>query len=51
MELINQFDFIEIQPSKKRKAEVYNFFDSAGLWKDRSITSDQLRQQAWKRDN
>ncbi|MCG8385103.1 MAG: hypothetical protein MJA30_06145 [Cytophagales bacterium] len=49
MELIQQFDFIEVQPAKEKRRDTYNFFDSAGLWKDRDITGDQLRQQAWKR--
>ncbi len=49
MELIQQFDFIEVQPAKEKRRDTYNFFDSTGLWKDRDITGDQLRQQAWKR--
>ena len=51
LELIKQFDFIEVQRSAKRKTDDYNFFASAGLWKDRNMDSNQLREQAWKRGN
>jgi len=51
LELIKQFDFIEVQRSAKRKTDDYNFFASAGLWKNRNIDSNQLREQAWKRGN
>lgn len=51
LELIKQFDFIEVQRSAKNKADDYNFFASAGLWKDRNIDSNQLREKAWKRGN
>lgn len=51
LELIKQFDFIEVQQSAKRKADDYNFFASAGLWKNRNIDSNQLREQAWKKYN
>lgn len=49
LELIKQFDFVEVQRTAKRKADNYDFFASAGLWKDRNIESNQLRAQAWKR--
>jgi hypothetical protein len=53
MELIKQLDFIEIQKvvkkDTKKNAGEYDFFDSAGLWKDRDIDAQQLRDQAWKR--
>ena len=53
LELLDLFDFVEIQKSiKKRKTEIsYDFFESAGLWKDRDINADRLRIQAWKRNN
>ncbi|TRX60048.1 hypothetical protein FNH22_08335 [Fulvivirga sp. M361] len=51
LELIKQFDFIEVQRSSRSISKDYNFFESAGLWKDRNVTGDQLREQAWKRDN
>ena len=51
LELVKQFDFIEIQRTARRQADDYDFFASAGLWKDRKIDSNQLRAQAWKRGN
>ena len=49
MELLKQFDFIEINKSGQKKDEDYNFFASAGLWKNREIDADKLRRQAWQR--
>lgn len=51
MELLRQFDFIEIQKSEEKKNEDYDFFASAGLWKDRKINAEQLRSQAWQRNH
>ena len=50
LELLKQFDFIEVQKtSSAQKSSSYNFFDSAGLWKNRDIDVSQLRDKAWKR--
>ena len=49
MELLKQFDFIEINISGQKKDEDYNFFASAGLWKNREINAEKLRRQAWQR--
>ena len=49
MELLKQFDFIEINKSGQKKDEDYNFFASAGLWKNREINAEKLRRQAWQR--
>jgi predicted nuclease of restriction endonuclease-like (RecB) superfamily len=49
LELLKQFDFIEVQKATEKKQEQYDFFASAGLWKDRDINANQLREQAWKR--
>ena len=54
MELLKQFDFIEVQQlsvkSKPTEAkEEYNFFASAGLWKNKNIEAKELREKAWKR--
>ncbi len=49
MELLKQFDFIEIKKSGQKQDENYNFFSSAGLWKNREIDAEQLRRQAWQR--
>lgn len=49
MELLNQFDFIKVQKSSRQNRDDYDFFASAGLWKNRDINSEQLRRQAWQR--
>lgn len=50
LELIKQFDFVEIQKGVKKKAkDGYNLFDSAGLWKNRDIDAQELRKEAWTR--
>ncbi|MEQ6118374.1 hypothetical protein [Reichenbachiella sp. MALMAid0571] len=53
LELIKQFDFIEVQKStsKKNDTKEYDFFASAGLWKNREIDAQELRKKAWKRTN
>lgn len=48
LELLKQFEFVEIQKSDKKRDEKYNFFSSAGLLKDRDIDSVKLRNQAWR---
>ncbi len=49
LELLKQFDFIEVQQTTEKKDDDYDFFASAGLWKGREINANQLREQAWKR--
>jgi hypothetical protein len=49
--LLEEFDFIEIKQSGKKVDEAYDFFSSAGMWKDREIDAKELRKQAWKRSH
>jgi len=49
LELLKQFDFIEVQKGIEKKTGQYDFFASAGLWRNRDITANQLRERAWKR--
>ena len=49
MELLKQFDFIEIKKTGQIQDEKYDFFASAGMWKNRDIDAEQLRRQAWQR--
>jgi len=52
LELLKQFDFVEIQkPSSKRNisSAKFDFFASAGMWKGRNIDARELREKAWKR--
>jgi len=46
---LKHLDFV-IQPtSEKQKDKSYDFFKSAGLWENRTITQENLREKAWKR--
>ena len=50
LQLFKQFDFIEVvKESNKNHDEEYDFFASAGLWKNRKIEAADLRKRAWKR--
>ncbi len=52
LKLMKQLDFVEVEEASfKRKPSVkkHNFFASAGLWKNRDINADELREKAWKR--
>jgi hypothetical protein len=52
MEFLNLFSFIEIQLKETvqtKKSKEYDFFNSAGLWKNRKVDPIQLRIQAWTR--
>jgi len=50
IQLINQLDFVEVEKvNKKKAAEKYDFFSSAGLWANREINAKELRKQAWDR--
>ncbi len=47
-ELLKQLDFIEVQKVLKKGTDEYDFFASAGLWENRNIDANRLRNQAWK---
>ena len=51
-EMLRYYDFLELpklQETIKEETE-HNFFQSAGMWKNRNITQETLRKKAWKRD-
>jgi hypothetical protein len=48
LELLGQFDFVEIQQYKETSKD-YDLFASAGLWKGRGIDSKEVRAKAWNR--
>ena len=50
LELLRQFDFVDIHKATETKEDGYNFFASAGIWKNRDVSASQLRDQAWKRN-
>ncbi len=50
IQLIKQFDFVEVEKVKtKKKRDKYDFFSSAGLWANREINAKELRKKAWNR--
>ncbi len=50
LQLFKQLDFVEVaKVSKKKAADKYDFFSSAGLWANREIVAKELREQAWNR--
>ena len=51
-EMLRYYDFLELpklQETVKEKTE-HDFFQSAGMWKNRDITQETLRKKAWKRN-
>ncbi|WP_343857444.1 hypothetical protein [Fulvivirga kasyanovii] len=54
LKLMKQLDFVEVdKTSIKRKSRdgKYDFFASAGLWKDRDVNAKELQKSAWKRNH
>jgi hypothetical protein len=60
LELLESLDFVDfIEAKVKEESEVEkifrpeqaNFFALAGLWAERDITLESLRQQAWPRQH
>lgn len=49
LELLEQLDFVELVELGKINKEEQNsdFFDAAGIWKDKDIEPNQLREKAW----
>jgi len=49
LELLRQFEFVELQiqsPKRAKQEESYDFFASAGLFKNRDMDARRLRKQA-----
>lgn len=51
-EMLRYYDFVELPELQDvtESKEHYNFFQSAGIWKNRDISQETLREKAWKRD-
>ncbi len=49
--ILKSFDFVELPEIEKTSVDegTHDFFSSAGLWKDRDISQESIRKQAWKR--
>jgi hypothetical protein len=58
-ELLSALDFVESVEASETEAveadatgaETLDFFSLAGLWQDRDISLDLIRQQAWPRQH
>lgn len=54
MEILSLMDFVEVKKKegssadKSKKSSGYDFFQSAGLFKNRQIEATELRKKAWK---
>jgi len=51
-EMLRYYDFLELPELKEQDKEEdteHNFFQSAGMWKNRNITQETLRNKAWKK--
>ena len=49
IELLSQFNFVEVQKETSKKPSRDSFFSSAGFMKNRDISAKKLRTDAWKR--
>jgi len=52
LELLREFEFVEVvqvQHTPETKMEEGDFFQLAGLWKERSVSVGDLREKAWPR--
>lgn len=55
LEMLNALDFVEsvnaseIETEDSSMEESEDFFSFAGLWQDRDITLESIRQKAWPR--
>ncbi len=51
-QFLQHLDFVVMPTTTKQIEETtdYDFFKSAGLWKNREITQDELRAKAWKKE-
>jgi hypothetical protein len=51
IQLLEQLGFVdvEVKSSITKVGAKHDFFKSAGLWKDREINAQELREQAWNR--
>lgn len=47
---LNFVDSVNVLPTKTtaRSDSSEDFFEMAGIWKDRDISIDSIRQQAWR---
>ena len=54
LELFEQLDFVEVKAIEKKEttdaadSDDYDFFQSAGLFKNRDIDAVKLRKQTWQ---
>ncbi len=48
LDFVNSVELVEHKPTKSDDEQ--NFFSLAGLWENRDITTESIRQQAWMKD-
>ena len=53
LNFLRQLDFVEVEravPKLKKQTKKHDIFASAGMWKNREIDANQLREEAWSRN-
>ena len=48
LDFVNSVELVEHKPTKSDDEQ--DFFSLAGLWENRDITTESIRQQAWMED-
>ncbi|MCC5639783.1 hypothetical protein LC593_28955 [Nostoc sp. CHAB 5844] len=48
LDFVNSVELVENKPTTSDDEQ--NFFSLAGLWENRDITTESIRQQAWMED-
>jgi hypothetical protein len=53
LDIINELDYVEVLPEKSNrsnKKEKGDFFSVAGMWENRDISLQIIREKAWRRN-
>ncbi|MBW4671659.1 MAG: hypothetical protein KME60_30595 [Cyanomargarita calcarea GSE-NOS-MK-12-04C] len=51
--ILSALDFVnsvEVMEDKATISDEQDFFSLAGLWENRNVTTESIRQQAWRED-
>ena len=48
MEFLKQLSFVRIEESQKQRRKRLKIEEIFGLWKNRNITKEKLREKAWR---
>ncbi len=48
MQFLKQLSFVKIEETQKQKRRRLKFKEIFGLWRNRNITKEKLREKAWR---